>query len=68
MKRYTLLFSALLFSFFCSAQSNYDYQDTRRKNESFVRLQPKNVRADVATFALAGISESIGLTPLTKIS
>lgn len=52
----------------CSAQSNYEYQDTRRKNESFVKLQPKNVRADVATFALGGISESVGTIPLKKVS
>jgi hypothetical protein len=68
LNRYTLLFSALVLSFFCSAQSNYEYQDTRKKNESFAKLQPKNVRADVATFALSGISESMGLTPLSKIS
>lgn len=55
-------------SIWCSAQSNYEYQDYRKKNESFLKSSPRNVRADVATFALGGISESIGTTPLQKIS
>ena len=64
---------SIITSFFClaslalSAQKNYEYQDTRRKNESFIRLQPRPVRMDVATFALGGISESVGTTPLQKI-
>jgi len=50
-----------------SKAQDLDFQDTRRKTESFVRLQPRNLRADVATFALAGISESVGALPLQKI-
>jgi hypothetical protein len=45
-----------------------NYTDTRRTRESFKRLQPKSMRTEVATFALAGISESVGTTPLNKIS
>jgi hypothetical protein len=66
--RIALACSSLFFSFLCVAQNNYDYQDTRRKNESFAKLQPRDVRADVATFALSGISESVGATALPKIS
>ncbi|MEO6682212.1 MAG: hypothetical protein ABIN48_05245 [Ginsengibacter sp.] len=44
------------------------YTDTRRNRESFKRLQPKSLRTEVATFALSGISESVGTTPLQKIS
>ncbi len=62
-----LLSITILFSFIGKAQGD-DFQDTRKKNESFARLQPKNIRADVATFALAGISESVGALPLQKIS
>ena len=65
--KYSLLSIAILLSFFCKAQ-NDEYQDTRKKNESFAKLQPKDVRADVATFALGGISESVGALPLAKIS
>ena len=43
-----------------------DYTDSRRTKESFKRLQPKSLRAEVATFALSGISESVGTTPLAK--
>lgn len=50
------------------AQKNYDYQDTRKKNESFARLQPRDVRSDVAAFTLSGISESVGALPLAKIN
>lgn len=59
-----------LFAFlYCSwsfAQKLPEY-DYRKKNESFLKSSPRNVRADVATFALGGISESIGTTPLYKI-
>ncbi|MDP4284990.1 MAG: hypothetical protein Q8891_11230 [Bacteroidota bacterium] len=61
------LFLGILYGFSCMAQGN-DYQDTRRKTESFSRLQPKDIRTDVATFALSGISESVGALPLQKIS
>ena len=50
------------------AQKNYDYQDTRKKNESFARLQPPVLRSEVATFTLSGISESVGALPLAKIN
>jgi hypothetical protein len=65
MKLY-LFSTAMLLSFFCSAQ-DLDFQDTRRKNEGFARLQPKEIRDEVATFALAGISESVNAVPLHKI-
>lgn len=55
-----------MISVYCKAQ-DLDFQDTRKKTESFLKLQPKEVRADVATFALAGISESVGALPLPKI-
>lgn len=57
----------MLLSWVVKAQDD-DHQDTRKKNESFTRLQPKDVRADVATFALAGIAESVGALPLQKIT
>jgi hypothetical protein len=66
MNKYPLLVVATMLSLYCQAQ-DLDYQDTRRKTESFARLQPKELRADVATFALAGISESVNAMPLHKI-
>ncbi len=74
MKSFTVnSFFTLVAVLFCTngkiyAQKNYDYQDTRKKNESFARLQPHDVRSDVATFTLSGISESVGALPLAKIN
>ena len=44
-----------------------DYTDTRREKESFKKLQPKSLRLEVATFALSGISESVGTIPMPKV-
>jgi len=58
----------ILYGFSSTAQKYYDYQDTRRKNESFARLPKTQIRADLATFTLSGISEAIGKDDLQKIS
>jgi hypothetical protein len=58
---------SILMSFCCSAQDNYDYQDTRRKNESFAKLPKTEIRADLATFTLSGIDEAVGKNELKKI-
>ena len=47
--------------------SDLDYSDTRKKNESFAKLQNKEVRTDLAGFALAGVDESIFKLELKKI-
>lgn len=52
---------------YVAAQSDLDYQDTRKKTESFAKLKTPNLRTDLATFTLAGISESVGMTDLVKI-
>lgn len=65
LKAYIFL-SAILFSTFCKAQD--DRPDTRRKTESFARFHYGNLRADLATFTLAGSSESVGAPPLQKIN
>ena len=62
--KFIFMLAAVSLSFVSKAQ---DFSDTRRKTESFAKLQPKELRADVATFALAGISESVNTTPLPKI-
>ena len=58
----------LLYGFSCRAQKFYDYQDTRRKNESFAKLPRTEIRADLATFTLSGIDEAVGKEELQKIS
>ena len=63
----SLFLTVMLLSSFCKAQDD-DMPDLRRKTESFDRFHIPDIRADIATFALAGISESVGTTPLKKIS
>ncbi|MDP4117520.1 MAG: hypothetical protein Q8903_15405 [Bacteroidota bacterium] len=58
----------MLYGFSCSAQKYYDYQDTRKKNESFAKLPKTEIRADLATFTLSGIDEAVGKDELQKIS
>lgn len=67
LKIYTLFFLAMFFSSFCKAQDN-DMPDTRRKTESFARFHYQDIRADLATFTLAGTSESVGAIPLKNIT
>lgn len=63
-----LVFFIVIFSVkVCSAQ-DFDMPDSRRKTESFDRFHTKDMRADLATFTLSGISESVGLLPLEKIT
>jgi hypothetical protein len=65
----TYFFSlCMTYAFSCSAQKFYDYQDTRRKNESFAKLPKTEIRADLATFTLSGIDEAVGKDELQKIS
>lgn len=66
LKTFTFLFLANFFSTFCQAQD--DLPDARRKTESFARFHTPDMRAELATFTLSGISESVGLTPLKKIT
>jgi hypothetical protein len=66
LKSYSFLFITIFISSFCKAQD--DLPDARRKTESFDRFHTKDLRADLATFTLSGISESVGLLPLEKIS
>ena len=46
---------------------NTDFRDYRTKKESFTKIPEKDVRADIASFAIGGIDESIGKLPLAKI-
>ena len=57
----------ILYGFSCSAQRVYEYQDTRRKNESFTKLPKTEIRADLASFTLSGIDEAVGKEELKKI-
>ena len=62
------LATGLLYTFICEAQKDYEFTDTRKKTESFKKIAQKDIRADLASFTLAGIDESVGREALKKIS
>src|SRR5215469_8120161 len=51
-----LLCSIIHFSF---AQSDDDIPDYRSKKDNFLKMQEKDIRADVSQFTFGGISESL---------
>ncbi len=59
---------ALLAGLVCQAQTDPDMTDTRSKRESFLKLGLRDLRAEIASFAVAGIGESVGTLPLDKIT
>lgn len=58
---------SILYSVTALAQSSDDHIDTRRKTESFAKLPKDQIRTDLASFTLSGISESIGKAEFKKI-
>jgi hypothetical protein len=46
---------------------NEDFTDYRRKSENFARVYDKDIRSDLASFAIGGIDESLGKSPLKKM-
>jgi hypothetical protein len=44
-----------------------DFPDYRTKKDNFSKIQDKSIRADMASFALAGVDESIGKAQLNSI-
>src|SRR5688572_11983976 len=48
-------------------KKNYEYQDTRKKNESFAKLPP-DLKAELSTFTFSGIDVGIKRDPLQKVS
>lgn len=71
MKKF-LIAVLLLNSFNSIAQApqkpkkNYEYQDTRKKTESFAKA-PADIKAELSTFTFAGIDEGIKREPLVKV-
>ncbi|MEO8568660.1 MAG: hypothetical protein ABI419_05980 [Ginsengibacter sp.] len=57
----------ILYGTICIAQIELEYQDTRRKTESFAKLPKDDIRSNLATFTLAGIGESVGKEESQKI-
>lgn len=63
----------ILFSFTTIAQEipkpkkNYEYQDTRKKTESFAKL-PADIKSELSTFTFSGIDLGVKRDPLAKTS
>ncbi len=53
-------------SYWCFAQ-NDDYPDYRSKKDIFSRIAEKDIRADIASYSMGGIDESIGKLPLKTL-
>lgn len=49
------------------AQSKDDMTDTRRKNETIIKIAQKDIRSEMASFTMAGIDESVGKGDIHKI-
>src|SRR5215213_7549264 len=45
---------------FTARSQDRDYPDYRSKKETFLRMQEKDIRADLASFTMGGMDESIG--------
>lgn len=61
---FLLLFATL--SYWVHAQ-NDEYPDYRSKKDIFSRIAEKDIRADIASFSMGGIDESMGKLPLKTL-
>ena len=62
-----ILALAIITSFTLNAQSKYDMTDTRKKNETVLKIQQKDMRSELASFTMAGIDETVGKGDIYKI-
>lgn len=65
-----LLLSAVILLCLLSVRAfsqDLDYPDYRNKRDNFKKVQQKDIRADLASFTMAGIDESISKLSLEKI-
>lgn len=68
MKKLIFLFiSTLLFVFDTIRAQEYDIPDFRSKREGFLKVTDRIIRADLATFTIGGISESLTSQKLPEI-
>ncbi|HEY0678912.1 MAG TPA: hypothetical protein VGD17_11540 [Chitinophagaceae bacterium] len=62
-----ILLVCSLLMYFTSFSQDRDFPDYRSKKENFLRIQEKDIRADVASFSIGGMDESIGKGTLASI-
>ncbi|HXB95888.1 MAG TPA: hypothetical protein VNU70_12045 [Puia sp.] len=62
-----ILFLFLSLSALTVLSQDLDFPDFRSKKDNFSKISDKDIRADVASFALAAVDESIGKAPLQSL-
>jgi hypothetical protein len=64
-----VLLTTFLFALVASTVTaqDLDFPDYRSKKDNFSKINDKDIRSDVASFALAGVDESIGKAPLNSV-
>ena len=62
-----LIFLLLVICGIRGMAQDLDFPDFRNKKDNFSKVSDKDVRADVASFALAGVDESIGKAQLATV-
>lgn len=64
--RFVFFVLFVLLNYCCQAQ-NDDYPDYRSKKDIFTRITEKDIRADIASYSMGGIDESMGKLPLQSL-
>jgi hypothetical protein len=62
--RIIFLVALIVFNNFCFGQ---DRPDFRSKKELFTRIPEKDIRADIASYSMGGMDESVGKLPLKTV-
>ena len=62
-----LLSFLLVFASALAWAQDLDFPDYRNKKDNFIKINDKDIRADVASFALAAVDESIGKAQLRTV-
>ena len=57
----------LVISGLSTMAQDLDFPDFRSKKDNFSKINDKDIRADMASFALAGVDESIGKAQLQTV-
>ncbi len=63
----TLFLSILIITSTCTFAQDKEFPDFRSKKENFLRMQEKDIRADLASFTMGGMDESMGKGKLASI-
>ncbi len=65
--KFIFLIILIGYCYFSPAQNSAELFDSRSRKESFAKVPQKEIRADLATFTMGGVNESVGKEQLKKI-